>query len=288
MRSVLYGVGAVTLMSGLVVGSTTARSAAALAPAPAPTHATVRAAVHPPLHPPAPVRADPAVVVSPGFPHGWDVVTNKTAGGPYTTASSNPLSTASHLFREGPGTPPIGEGSLQMSVGPADNSRVAALPPGLAGSELSSVLTVVYDTFLTHVSVHGAAPVAFKLGVTSANLHRFTTLVFEPAIQPGHPAVRDVWQAWNALAGEWFATGVTGLCSASQPCSFVQLKNLVGASSVILIPYFEVGASGASQTGTTCALDRVVINHTTFDLEAEQRAAPVVPPAGKPEVPVTG
>lgn len=105
------------------------------------------------------------------------------------------------------------------------------------------------------------------------------------------------WQAWNALDGHWWASGITGECSVSQPCTWSELKARIGGTSVILIPYFELGASGDAQVDTSCALDRVVINGTTYDLEKEQpREEPGVHPGERPgeepgegpEVPVAG
>lgn len=282
MRSVLYGIGAVTLISGVLAGVTAARGEAT------------------PVH----RLADPAVVVSPGYPHGWDVVTNKTAVGPYTAASSNPSSTASHMFRAGPGRPPLGEGSLELAVGSAGTSRVAAMPPGLAGSHLDSLDRVTYDTYLIQVGIHGATPIAFKLGVTSATLGRFATLVFEPIRQSDPAPVAGEWQAWDAVGGHWWATGVPDSddCSQAHLCTWSELKSVIGGSSVILVPYFELGASGDAQVGTVCALDAVVINGTTYDLEARQPEAPgtgekqpgvpreegEVLPGQPAEVPVTG
>lgn len=292
MRSVLAGIGAVTLISGVAVGWTTARGEAT--PVTVSTHHVHHAHhVHRVVR-----RTDPAV--SPGFPHGWDVVTNRAPAGPYTAASSNSSSTASHFFREGPGTPPLGEGSLELATGSAGDSRVAAMPPGLAGSELDSVRAVTYDTYLTEVGTHGPMPISFKLGVHSATLGRFTTLVFEPRIQDS--PVAGEWQAWNALDGRWWASNVTGECSVSQPCTWSELKAVIGGTSVILIPYFELGASGDAQVDTSCALDRVVINGTTYDLEngqpreapggEEHGMHPGEKPGGEPgqgpEVPVTG
>lgn len=253
MRSALFGIGAVTLISGLLAGVTTAHGAAR------------------PVH----RLADPVLVVSPGHPHSWDVVTNHTAAGPYSGGSVNPSSTAFHRFRQGPGRPPLGEGSLELAVGSADNSRVAAMPLALAGETLDSLDRVTYDTYLIDPGSHGLHPVAFKLGVVSATLHHFSTLVFEPERQSGHAPVVGAWQAWDALGGLWWASGLTAgsECSTGHSCTWSQLKARIGGSSPMFL-YFEVGASGNAKAGTACALDAAVINGTTYDLELEQPRAP--------------
>ena len=289
MRSVLAGIGAVTLIPGFAVGLTTASSAAA--PSPRPAHHVA--------------RRDP--VVSPGHPHGWDVVTNHAPGGPYTPASSNSSSTASHFFRGGPGRPPLGEGSLELETGDAENSRVAAMAPGLALETLDSLTRLTYDTFLTQAGIHGEMPISFKIGLFSAARGgSFHTLVFEPAKQQsGHGTEAGVWQAWDALAGDWWASGIPSAdaCSTAHVCTWEKLKDVIGGTSHILLPYFELGASGDAQVGTSCALDAVVINDPTYDFELEQPAVPgteetpgipteegeVLPGQLRPvEVPVTG
>jgi hypothetical protein len=271
MRRTLSFIGAAALISGLIVGLSTASSSATPVPK-VPKVSTV------------PQRADPVLVVSPGHLHDWHLVTNKAATPPYSAASSNPSSTASYLFREGPGRPPLGEGSLELATGSASDSRVAVGPLLLAGKPLHSLDRVTYDTYLIHAGTHGAMPIAFKIAVTSTALGHFTTLIFEPARQSGHAPAPGEWQAWNALGGRWWATGVTGDCSQAQLCTWSQLKSRIGGSSVILISYFELGASGDAQVGTACALDAVVINDPVYDLEAEQ---PQVPGAGEetPEIP---
>jgi len=295
MRSVLYGMGAVTLISGVLVGGTAVRGEAT----PVHRQADHRSVHHRSAHHRS---ADPLLVVSPGHLHDWHVVTNKTATPPYSAASANPSSTASHLFREGPGLPPLGEGSLELAVGSADSSRVAAGSLQLTGSRLDSVDRVTYDTYLIHAGLHGAYPISFKIAITSEALGHFTTLVFEPDRQSDPPPVTGEWQAWNAVGGHWWATGVTGQCSQADLCSWSQLESRIGASSVILLAYFELGASGDAQVGSVCALDAVVINDTTYDLEAEQPAAPgtgeeqpgvpreegEILPGHPSEVPVTG
>jgi hypothetical protein len=264
MRSALFGIGAATLISGLFVGATAAHAAVK------PVHGTVK-----PVHgavKPVHRLADPVLVVSPGHPHSWDVVTNHTVAGPYSAASANPASTASHRFREGPGQPPLGEGSLELATGSADNSRVAAMPLAIAGETLDSLSRVTYDTYLVSPGTHGNHPISFKLAVVSATLGRFTTLVFEPDKQTGHPAVVGAWQAWDALGGHWWATGVSE-CAPGHLCTWSELKHVIGGSSEML-PYFELGASGNAQADIDCALDAVVINNTTYDFELEQPRVP--------------
>lgn len=217
---------------------------------------------------PALASSDP--VVSPGNLQGWHLTTNNTVSPPYDPGSVNPSSTASFSFQTGPGHPPAGNGSLLMSAGDAPNSRVAAVPPELAGSALSDLDSLSYDTYLTNIG-STPMPINFKISLTSVKLDEFTTLVFEPTRQSDPVVAAHQWQTWDTLTGEWWATGVSGICSQSQPCSWRRMRILVGGRSTIRVAYFELGDSGTGFSGTDCALDEVVINRTTYNMEPDRR-----------------
>lgn len=217
---------------------------------------------------PAIASGDP--VVEPGDLNGWQLTTNQTVSPPYDAGNLNPSSTASFRFRRGPRQPPAGRGSLQMRVGDAPNSRVAAVPPDLTGTDLDSLSSLSYWTFLTRIG-RPPMPINFKISVTSAALGQFTTLVFEPARQSSPTPEPREWQSWDPLTGLWWGTGITGSCSQSEPCSWSELKSLVGGDSTIRIAYFELGDSGTTFSGIVCALDDVVINRTTYDMEPDLR-----------------
>jgi hypothetical protein len=208
------------------------------------------------------------VLVSPADLHGWHFFTNKVAGGPYTSASANPLSTATYEFRNGPGRPPAGSGSLLMAAGSEPDSRVSAVPPALVDSALDSLRSLSYETYVTSVGAGGAArAVSFKLAVQRAINPGFSTLLFEPGRQPVQTPATGHWQAWSPLGGLWWATGVSGTCSQPAPCSWSTMKSVVGGDSLIFAPYFELGESTNAYVGAASALDKVEINGTTWDLD---------------------
>lgn len=221
---------------------------------------------------PARAQSGADVVVSPADLHGWQVLTNATDSFPYN-GSVNPQSTASYRFRNGPDTPPAGTGSLLMEAGDAPNSRVAAVAPVLAGSALDSVAAVGYSTYVTQIGVYGEAqPITFKIGIRPELAPfglTFSTLVFEPRTQTLQRPEAGRWQTWNALSGDWWASGVPAgeTCAANRLCSWTELKALMGNDSHIWGAYFEHGASGTAFVGAAGALDRVVINGTTYDME---------------------
>ena len=245
MRISLSGAGTIMVISGLVTGCIAAG--------------------------PALAGGDP--VVSPGQLHGWHLATNKTVDPPYDAGNLNPSSTATYHFRTGPGHPPAGIGSLEMSTRGEPNSRVAAAPPDLAGDTLSHVHTVSYATYLVHAASH-ERPVNFKIAIASSRLGHFSTLDYEPARQSSPAPAMHEWQTWHPLSGEWWASRITGECSQSQPCSWSRLESVMGAASTIYGVYFELGDSGTGFTGITCALDKVDINGTSYDLEPVHHPSP--------------
>jgi len=95
----------------------------------------------------------------------------------------------------------------------------------------------------------------------------FTTLVYEPRIQSSPKPAAHEWQTWHAMSGEWWATRVTGECSQARPCDWSELRSRVGDDSMMYGAYFELGDSGSGAEGTACALDKVVINGTVYNME---------------------
>jgi hypothetical protein len=222
----------------------------------------------------APAYASNPTVVHPGRLAGWTMTTNKQVAQPYDSGNLNPKSTASYEFINGPGTPPAGTGSLLMSVGGEQNSRVAANPPGLVGRTLNAVAELRYGTYLENASTTGhTAPVNLKLAGTSAKLG-YATAVFEPTRQSTAPEVGK-WQAWDASAGTWWTSKVaSGACSQAKPCSWNKLSTKLGATTTISTAYFELGDSGDQFSGEKCALDDVSVNGVRYDFELTAPAAP--------------
>ena len=218
--------------------------------------------------------AGPAVI-RPEHLGGWTLATNKKVAPPYDSGNLNTASTADYAFADGPATPPAGTGSLMMSTGAEQNSRVAANPPGLIGRTFGSVTELRYATYLENKSTSGyTMPTNLRLAGTSATLG-YQTAVFEPDKQSTAPALKK-WQDWNASAGVWWASKVTsGACSQSDPCSWRRMVAKLGANTKITEAYFELGASGTQFSGEKCALDDVAINGVGYDFESSAPAAPV-------------
>jgi hypothetical protein len=217
--------------------------------------------------------AGPAAI-RPGHLAGWTLTTNKKVAPPYDSGNLNPQSTGDHQFRNGPATPPAGTGSLMMSTGAEENSRVAANPPGLVGRTFGSVTELRYATYLENKSTSGyTAPVNLKLAGTSSALG-YLTAIFEPLNQSTTPATGK-WQTWDAGSGAWWTSKVkSGACSQAVPCPWTELVGKVGAATTISTAYFELGDSGKQFSGEKCALDDVRIDGVRYSFELSGPAGP--------------
>jgi hypothetical protein len=141
------------------------------------------------------------VVVRSNNLHGW-----------VPTASS----TASVSFVPGPATPPLGEGSAQLSVGSDGDGAAQLRQTSFNGTPISDLTALSYSTYTSN---DGSAPavgdqtIYIILNVDKdANGTLDTLLFFEPEYQHGYTAavpdqgdnVLNTWQTWNARGGGWY------------------------------------------------------------------------------------
>ena len=136
------------------------------------------------LSPPAAVALES--VVSPSNLNGWVFSGD---GAPRGSAS----------FVAGPGTAPLGTGSVQLGV---DATQRVLLATGAhAGTRLDSIAALSYSTWSADPAT-SAISLQFDIDydVTDANTAWQGTLVFKPA----GPVVPGTWQSWNALTGTWY------------------------------------------------------------------------------------
>ena len=133
---------------------------------------------------------------------------------------SPPDCTGTETLVVGPGVPPEGVGSLQLSASTDQQVACVVTPVGL-NVRLASV-SGTWSTFIPSGQVAQAAPtLKFR-----ARLPGFSTVQVEPFFQTQQaPVTGGVWQTWtlddNALI---WATGLTGACSQVTPCRFADFK----------------------------------------------------------------
>lgn len=122
----------------------------------------------------------------------------------------------------GPGTAPLGLGSLRISNTAADQLSTVR-STALAGTELAKITGAKYSTFVDADSAPGPQQISLKMGVTGAG----TTLVFEPYFADNAGASqKGVWKTWDAAAATtgWWDTARTSACTQDAPCSFAEIK----------------------------------------------------------------
>ena len=151
------------------------------------------------------------VPVTPSHLAGWLI-----PGGPPTCDGSG-FPTSANTFTLGPGTPPLGSGSLTLTIGANPSGFAVDVNPTFAGVRLSDITQLRYSTYVTSaVSLASSqqAPRLFLYLDLNGDQTQFEQIVFEPRLQTGAhpgdavpvqgPVVTGQWQTWDALAGGWW------------------------------------------------------------------------------------
>ncbi len=156
-------------------------------------------------------KADLVVVVTPSNLDGWNPIVTDSSGAP----GGNPTGNAQ--FVNGPATPPLGVGSVNLSTGngtTGGDGSAQIRNSNYAGIALSSITALSYSTYVT--SNNGQQFPYLNLTISengpgSAN----DKLYFEPPYQTpstGNPSLPNqgatllnTWQTWNALSGGWYS-----------------------------------------------------------------------------------
>ncbi|MDQ4123030.1 MAG: FG-GAP-like repeat-containing protein, partial [Acidobacteriota bacterium] len=159
---------------------------------------------------------------------------------------------ATQSFIVGPGTPPLGVGSLQLSVGANGNDAAQIRNPQYHGTRLDSLTSLSYSTYVQQDGAGGGQVPYIILHVdhdndpgTAADL-----LFFEPVYQgstffpsnPQGPPTAGTWQNWNALTGGWWS--VNGYAEAGPGTSVKTLAQYVAAFPNARIVNTGSGAGG--------------------------------------------
>lgn len=121
--------------------------------------------------------------------------------------------TSNQEFVAGPGTPPLGGGSLKMSLSSAENNeRVELLrTEQYDGTKVEDLRTLTYSTYSRANAGNDTPqqPAYLRLSVdTDANGSTDDTLFYYPA-NNGEPA-QGKWQTWNAGTGSWTEADTPG------------------------------------------------------------------------------
>ncbi|MDT7605283.1 MAG: hypothetical protein QOF61_3280, partial [Acidobacteriota bacterium] len=212
------------------------------------------------------------VVVSPANQNGW------------VFFDDNPgVGTGSGGFEEGPATPPLGIGSAFLTVD--SQGRHALGTAAYAGTRMDDITGLSYYSYQdnnanTVVAISLQFDIDYDLNDTSNTFQG--RLVFEP-YQSGGTVQQNVWQNWDARAGNWYGTrttvtvnnvaGVAQPCQQATPCTWQQVLTLFPNAGVRNTPTSVVlfKAGGPWSPGFRGNVDdfRITVNtaQTTYDFE---------------------
>ncbi|MDQ4120868.1 MAG: carboxypeptidase-like regulatory domain-containing protein [Acidobacteriota bacterium] len=229
------------------------------------------------------------VVVTPGNLQGWQIVTTPASG-----------STASVTFVNGPGTPPLGTGSAQLSVGSNGNSSAELRNPNYAGTLLSQITALSYSTYVQQ-NTDGQAPyIILRVDHDNDPNTPVDLLFFEPVYQnatfgcSNQPTVAtNTWQTWDARNGCWYS--VNGFAGSGPGASVIPLSTYIAAFPNARIVNTSGGSGGIRIVAGFGAgawdnfvgnVDAVTIgvsgsDSTTFDFEPAQTTASSVSVSGR-------
>lgn len=183
-------------------------------------------------------------------------------------------------FGSGPGAPPRGFGSVQMSVDAT--GRMIFGNQTWNGVRLDQLTALSYWTYRT--SGPSAVAISLQLNVdydlTDGDETWQGRLVFEPA-NIGATPVAGVWERWDALAGSWWSSGAPGnsVCPQSDPCTTAEvLASFPSAGIHASLGALLLKAGGPWSPAFFGATDSLRVGvdgvDTFFDFEGD--ASPVV------------
>lgn len=224
------------------------------------------------------VVVTPETLVAADSPTGWYFWddTNDEPGGPGALV-------------DGPGTPPLGTGSVRLgplTAASGNDSRSAIATNAYYRELLSAFGALSYWTY----TPTGANAITLQFDVsTVASAGAWCgRIIFEPANGNG-AVVNDTWQEWDALAGKWWSTKNPATCGSwntgagsiadPQPWSWV-LANFKQVEGRTLL---KSGAGWLDFNGNADALT-ITTTNTTYDFELVAPSPPAPAPPAPPPV----
>ena len=175
-------------------------------------------------------------------------------------------------FVLGPGSPPLGVGSLQL-VTPTGADKVTLFNYDHVGTPLADIDAMSYATYRTSGTGDQVAALNIQVDVNGAAPGGFTTLVFEPVYNTDQGAVvSGQWQEWDAYNGGqaiwWSSNPIPG---APNRDTFVTWDAIVAANpDAVIVGGFGVN-QGSGNPALTSAVDKLTIGYdgmsVTYDFE---------------------
>jgi hypothetical protein len=184
----------------------------------------------------------------------------------YTRAGTPPTAGA---FVDGPATPPLGTGSLQLTT-VTGSEKVFLFNYDHVGTAIGDVDDISYSTYRESGSAQQVAALNLQVDYNGAAAGGFTTLVYEPVYNnAAQPVVSGEWQNWDADgSGRWWSTQpINDQCAgASGPC-FRTWDQIVASNPDAVITGGVGINQGSGNPGLISNVDGFTFGETTYDFE---------------------
>lgn len=155
------------------------------------------------------------IIITPDNPNGWWFYEETPTG--------------SGTFTYGPLTPPLGGGSMQLTVNGTGGEIFGTF--AFVGTRLDAITSLSYSTYRS-IGSSALAPslqLDIDTDVTDTNTAWQGRLVYEPYYITQN-VLTGAWQTWNTLdnatsTGNWWFTRAPGnaICSISSPCTWAKV-----------------------------------------------------------------
>ena len=180
-------------------------------------------------------------------------------------------------FVNGPGVPPLGVVSFQMSIISSGVGYPQLQDSSFNGTKLSDLTALSYATFVLGFGPQSVSPYLLLEIDQNGDGTVDDELVYQPAAQA--TVQGQVWQTWDALSGSWWS--LRGLAGMGTATAGKPLSNYLAAYPDARI--MNVGQQGGFRVAAGClgtgwssfdgAVDAVIVgvnnSNTIFDFESD-------------------
>jgi len=180
------------------------------------------------------------------------VTNNNLQGWTFTTYGVPPV----YSFILGPGTPPMGSGSLSVIIG-VPSSKLIMYAPLTNITTVSSLLPFTYSTYRS-TTLASQFYVNLYLDTDGNPSTCETRLDFAPT-----SSTINTWESWNAGTGTWRQK--SGGCFGSGTFTNVSLSSFSTAN--VLAIAFNMGDTASSYVNFNGAIDAIIIGGIPYDFE---------------------
>ncbi|MGI8856173.1 MAG: beta strand repeat-containing protein [Thermomicrobiales bacterium] len=187
----------------------------------------------------------------------------------------------------GPGTPPGGAGSVQLTVANGSSGEIF-MTPQFAGTLLTDITTLGYSTYGPDTTLDATLQFDLDYDLTAQTHPYQGRMIFEPYMQTG-TVTPTTWETWNPADpnAKWWASrlpdgskNINGACSQSSPCtlsSFRAAHQHAGVMTALFPGQFGFKAGSGWQNGATVNVANLVVGisntNTTFNFAPGAAAA---------------